>query len=92
MVDPRIKVIEIFPKKDLGDLINGTLDFSQTSIINRINIGYYETMNALKPYMKEFLEYRFKSTSIQNKVNSIVNHDSHAIENKVRDAVRKIVK
>lgn len=40
-------VIEIFPSKALGGLLNGTLDFDSKSVKERMDLGYYDTQSAL---------------------------------------------
>ncbi|EYE89097.1 hypothetical protein Q428_04630 [Fervidicella metallireducens AeB] len=51
-------VIEIFPSKHLGGLIDGTLDFDSQSVNERIELGYYDTKLALMNLAD--LCYRFK--------------------------------
>lgn len=40
-------IIEVFPSKNLGGLIEGTLDFDPESIEKRMEQGYFDTKNAL---------------------------------------------
>lgn len=45
-------IIEIVPSKPQGDLMTGTLDFSQEGVERRIKQGYEDTVKILKPLYK----------------------------------------
>lgn len=46
---PELNLIEIVPRNNQGDLINGTLDFSREGSRRRINQGYEDAFRILKP-------------------------------------------
>lgn len=45
-----INIYELYPKKDLGDFFEGTLNFSKDFIKRIMHQGYTDTLNALKKY------------------------------------------
>lgn len=49
---PNAKIIEIVPSEDLGNLKNGTLDFSPEGSRERIELGYADAKKALKPFVE----------------------------------------
>ncbi len=49
------RVIEIIPKKDLGDILSGTLDFTAEGARRRMDMGYNDAMDVLEP-MYEYLD------------------------------------
>ena len=57
---PNSNIIEIVPSKDLGNAMNGTLDFSPYGAKKRINDGYEDAKKVLQP-MLEMLFLFFKN-------------------------------
>lgn len=49
MTNSGIEVYEVFPSKELGGIIDGTLDFDHTSIKRRMQLGYNDTISVLRP-------------------------------------------
>lgn len=49
---PNSKIIEIVPTKDLGDAINGTMDFSPEGAKRRLDWGYTDTKQVMKPILE----------------------------------------
>lgn len=41
-------VIEITPSREIGDLLDGTLDFGQKSVPFRMELGYHDALNTIK--------------------------------------------
>lgn len=71
-------IIEIVPNKGQGDLVSGTLDFSQEGILRRINQGYEETIKVLKP----MYEMGILQSNIAKKMNLIKVNEIEFIEQK----------
>lgn len=46
---PNAKIIEIVPKYDLGNALNGTLDFSPEGALHRLNLGYEDAKRIIQP-------------------------------------------
>jgi NTE family protein len=44
---PDTQIIEITPSEDLGDLLNGTFDFSDAGVIKRMELGYRDAKKIL---------------------------------------------
>ena len=47
-------IIEIFPTKNLGGFVEGTMDFSPQSISKRIKMGYEDTKKVLLPFADDW--------------------------------------
>ena len=54
---PDADVIEIYPSVSLGDLIDGTLNFTANSIKFRSMLGYRDAMRALKVHFEHDPDY-----------------------------------
>lgn len=67
---PNSKIIEIVPHKDLGDAINGTLDFSPDGAKKRLQWGYDDTQKVMQPLLGMMSFYannnRLLAQSIRN--------------------------
>ena len=50
-------IIEIYPSVSLGDLIDGTLNFSANSVKFRSLLGYKDAMRALKVHFENDPDY-----------------------------------
>lgn len=48
-MDVKEKIYEVFPTRNLGGLLSGTLDFGRENIAARIRIGYEDTLKTLRP-------------------------------------------
>lgn len=46
---PNTKIIEIVPRKDLGDTLTGTLDFSPEGVSERLQSGYEDAKRIIQP-------------------------------------------
>ena len=57
---PSSNIIEIVPSIDLGNAVNGTLDFSPSGAKQRIDVGYEDAKKILQP-MLEMLVMFFKN-------------------------------
>lgn len=57
---PDSNIIEIVPSEELGNTINGTLDFSSYGAKHRIDVGYEDAKKVLQP-MLEMLIMSFKN-------------------------------
>lgn len=57
---PGTNIIEIVPSEELGNTINGTLDFSASGAKQRIDVGYEDAQKVLQP-MLEMLILSFKN-------------------------------
>jgi NTE family protein len=69
---PNSKIICISPSTDQGGVFSGVLDFSKSGILNRITIGYEDTMNLLEPIF-EFHNYKLKRLPIEIMLNTSKN-------------------
>ena len=49
---PDVKLIEITPHEDLGNLVTGTLDFTPDGAARRIELGYEDTRRALGGFVE----------------------------------------
>lgn len=58
-------IIEIVPNESQGNLLTGTLDFSKEGALKRINQGYKDTVNMLKPI--------YEMGIVQKKINNTLN-------------------
>lgn len=64
--------IEIYPSVYLGDLIDGTLNYSQKDILFRIELGYRDALRALKLYFTDDPCYKEQLPLLeQNDLNEI---------------------
>ncbi len=50
---PDANVIAIYPSRDLGDLIDGTLDFTSKSVMYRQMLGYKDGLRAVKTHFEK---------------------------------------
>lgn len=50
---PDANIIAIYPSRDLGDLVDGTLDFSNKSIMYREMLGYKDGLRSLKTHFEK---------------------------------------
>ena len=50
---PDANIIAIYPSRDLGDLVDGTLDFSNKSIMYREMLGYKDGLRSVKTHFEK---------------------------------------
>ncbi len=50
---PEANIIAIYPSRDLGDLVDGTLDFSNKSIMYREMLGYKDGLRSVKTHFEK---------------------------------------
>ena len=50
---PDANIIAIYPSRDLGDLVDGTLDFSSKSIMYREMLGYKDGLRSVKTHFEK---------------------------------------
>lgn len=46
-------IIEIVPSQEIGDLLDGTLDFGQKSVPFRMKLGYFDALRILKQFERK---------------------------------------
>lgn len=91
-------VVEITPSKDIGDLIDGTLDFGNQNVMYRMLLGYYDTLRAfsLRMYEKNGLpldpaEVKRREEADYEKIMSELSRErALASANKHMDAINSI--
>lgn len=69
------EVIEVFPSTSLGGLIDGTLDFAPKSIDHRIELGYKDTYERIKPLTQLFglsIKQSQKNNGIRKKKKKVI--------------------
>ena len=72
---PDSNIIEIIPSIDLGNALNGTLDFSSDGAKKRINLGYEDAKKVLEP-MLEMLYMSVKNQkALEQLKNSLTQFD-----------------
>ena len=47
---PGVEILEIFPSKNLGGFMDGTLDFSAEGARRRMLLGYHDTIRVMEPF------------------------------------------
>lgn len=52
---PGVNIVEILPQEDQGNLFSGTLQFTASGAKRRIQQGYQDTIEILKPVLKGFI-------------------------------------
>lgn len=85
---PDSNIIEIIPSIDLGNALNGTLDFSSEGAKKRINLGYEDAKKVLEP-MLEMLYMSVKNQkALEQLKNSLTQFDIK--RNKVKEKQSEI--
>ncbi len=85
---PDSNIIEIIPSIDLGNALNGTLDFSSDGAKKRINLGYEDAKKVLEP-MLEMLYMSVKNQkALEQLKNSLTQFDIK--RNKVKEKQNEI--
>ncbi len=97
---PNANFIEIRPSMDLGNLLDGTLNFNKNDINFRLNLGYFDTMRCLKYYdtdisrAKGFEDFISALESDDHKIietNLMIEDNERRIQNRV-NKMENIVK
>lgn len=92
---PDATFITIYPSYDLGDLIDGTLNFSQKSKEFRQMLGYKDGLRAVKTkFMPDDLYIKMEPVLAKNDYNDIVmqlrvNQTYHSVENRINSNLEK---
>ncbi len=69
---PGANFVTIYPSHDLGDLLQGTLDFSEKSIDFRQLLGYKDGLRAIKTkFQKDEIYIRMENALAQNDYNEV---------------------
>lgn len=92
---PDAQFITIYPSHDLGDLIDGTLNFTDRAKEFRVMLGEKDALRALKTkFHPDDLYIRMEAVLAQNDYNDIVmqmrvNHTYKTMENRVNSNIEK---
>jgi NTE family protein len=77
---PGAKIVQIVPKEHQGQLIDGTLDFSASNAIKRIQQGYEDTIQVLRP----LYEMGMIQTKIYQSLHMLKKDNAHSLQHRTK--------
>lgn len=63
---PNAKILEIVPSENLGGVVSGTLDFTSAGSRRRLNLGYEDARNTLRPFVSILTQLRRNTEEMQH--------------------------